>query len=129
MKIRELRLSDKHDIDRIHRQFFHRNEAPEFFKSDYKCPFGIVGDDDRIILAGGIKLLAEIVLVTDKSQPVKTRYEALLQAMGSSIHIGKDLGFSEMFAFVNNDDKYTRILERHGFSLMEAKTLRLNIGE
>lgn len=130
MKIRELNRNDLFQVDRLHTKFFPELEYPDFLGPDYKCPFVVTDDENRIITAGGIKLLPEIVLVTDKSVSVKVRYDALLQALGSAIHIGKDMKVPELFTLVFDDDNYVRILQRRGFKLMrDTAILTLNLGE
>lgn len=129
MKIRVLRESDKSDVNRIYNEFYMFNEYPNFFSREYLQPFAITDDNDKVIIAGGIKYLPEIVLVTDKSIPVRTRYEALLQAMGSAVTIAADIGHKKIYAFVNNDEKYVEILKKHHFQLIDAKLLVLNLGE
>lgn len=134
MIIRPPRLLDKQEIDRIYNEFYSNNEYPNFFESPgenkFQCSFVITEDNsDKIILAGGIKTIAEAVVVTDKNLPTKTRLDGLLQALGSSIFIAQGMKFRQVHAFVNNDDKYAKMLQRFGFKLIDAKLLILNFGE
>ena len=130
MKIRELHYRDKKEIDRIYNEFFDNNEYPDFFNSRiFPCPFVVTDDDEKIILAGGVKLIAEAVVVSDQSLSKRARFDALFQALGSSIFIAQGMEHHQVHAFVNNDEKYVRTLQRFGFKLIDAKLLVLDFGE
>jgi len=134
MEIREPRFSDKKEIDKIYNEFYSNNEYPDFFStkghSKFQCSFVVTDDDsNKIILAGGIKTIAEAVVVTDKNLSPKVRLDALLQALGSTIFIAQGMKYRQIHAFVSNDDKYVRILQKFGFELIDAKLLVLNFGE
>lgn len=129
MKIREYRESDKADVNRLYHEYYMLNEYPSYLNGKYKSPFAITNDEDRIILAGGVKNLVEVCLTTDKSLPVKTRLDALLQALGSSIFIASEMGHKEMYAFITHDETYVKTLQRYGFKLIDAKLLVLNFGD
>jgi hypothetical protein len=127
MIIRVPHLSDKQEIDRLYTKFFSKNEYPDFLNS-FQCSF-VVADGHGIILAGGVKLIAEAVVVTDQERPVRVRQEALIQALGSSIFIAEGMKFRQIHAFVNNDEEYARHLQKFGFKLIDAKLLMLDFGE
>lgn len=128
MNIRTATWSDQPKIDELHKKYFNHLQYPQFLNKDkFKCPF-VVHEDDKIILAGGVQTLAEAVVVTDQSLPVRVRQEALLQAMGSTVHIALALGFKEVYAFVANDEHYVKHLQKFGFKLMDAKLLVLDLG-
>lgn len=131
MKIRETRRSDKEIIDKIYTDFYSKNEYPEFFNEDgkFQCPFVVTDDNDRIIVAGGVKTIVEAVFVTDKNIPPLVRLDALFQGLGSVIFIAKGMKYQQIHAFVNNDESYTKILQKYGFKLIDAKLLVLDIGE
>lgn len=134
MIIREPRYLDKQEIDRIYNEFYSNNEYPDFFTAKehnkFQCSFVVTDDDsDKIIVAGGVKTIAEAVVITDKNQPVRIRQEALLQALGSTIFIAQGMRYQQIHAFVNNDKKYAQHLHKFGFKPIDAKLLILNFGE
>ena len=134
MTIREPQWLDKSEIDRIYNQYYSNNEYPDFFTAKehnkFQCSFVVTDDDsDKIILAGGVKTIAEAVVVTDKSLPTRVRLDGLLQALGSTIFISQGMKYRQMHVFVNNDEKYVKVLQRFGFKLMDAKLLILDFGE
>ena len=126
--IREAQLIDKPWIDENYKKFFSNNEYPDFFNDGFLSPF-VVTDSSDIIVAGGIRPLIEVVVVTNKDKYVRTRLNALLQALGSSIAIARDMGHKQLHVFVHNDDEYVKILQKFNFQLIDAKLLVLNLGE
>lgn len=133
MNVRPLRLVDKKEVDKIYDDYYSDNEYPDFFKTEgpdrFHCTFAVEDDSGKIIVAGGIKTIAEAVVVTDKSLPPTIRLDALLQALGSSIFIAQGMKYQQIHAFVNHDDKYVNTLQKFGFKLIDAKLLILNFGE
>jgi len=130
MIIRPVRPVDDFEINRIYNKWFSDNEYPNFSNPQYQCSFVVTNDDsDKIIVAGGVKTIAEAVVVTDKSLPVKTRLDALLQALGSSIFIAQGMKQKQIHAFVNHDDRYVSILRKFGFKEIDAKLLVLDFGD
>lgn len=129
MIIREARLTDKPWIDKNYEKFFINNEYPDFFSRQYSCPFTITNDSEDIILVGGVRMLAEAVIITDKEKHTSIRYDALLQALGSAISIVREMGHKQFYAFVNNDDQYVKHLQKFNFRLIDAKSLVLDLGD
>lgn len=131
MIIREPHYSDKSEIDRIYKEFFDGNEYPDFFNKDmFPCPFVVTNEEDtKVLLAGGVKLIAEAVVVSDQSLSKRVRFDALLQALGSTIFITQGMKHHQVHVFVNNDEKYVKTLQRFGFKLIDAKLLVLDFGE
>lgn len=122
MKIRAVRLADIDEVQRIYNESFKSNEYPE-------CSFVVTDDDEKIIVAGGVKMLAELTVVSDQKQSVRIRQEALLQALGSAIIITKDMGHNQLHAFVNGNPEFAVHLQRYGFRPIDAKLLVLDFGE
>jgi len=129
MIIRGAELADKPWVDKNYNRFFPGNEYPDFFNGEYSSPFTIIDDTNNIVLVGGVKMLAEAVIITDISKPVGTRYDALLQALGSSISIVREMGHKQFYVFVNNDEQYIKHLQKFNFRLIDAKLLVLDLGD
>ena len=129
MNIRGMLKSDRPIVEEFYNKYFSQNEYPDFLnQSIFSCPF-VVYEEENVILAGGIKVIAEAVVVTDQSKSVRMREGALFQALGSVIHIARDMGHKQIHAFVNNDEQYVKHLQKFGFRLIDAKLLVLDIGE
>ena len=77
MNLRELRISDLDSLKQIHREYFADEfDFPDFF-SQFMASFVVVDDDRQIISAGGIRTIAESVIITNKDKNVRSRVEAL----------------------------------------------------
>jgi hypothetical protein len=107
------------DVKSIHDGSF---EIP----NDLVNPFQVMSEDNRIITAGGIKLIPEIVLITDKQSPVLDRKLALNVALDYMLHDAKELGFSNLHVFVN-DQVWKHRLLRTGFKLATGDCLILGV--
>jgi hypothetical protein len=133
MKIRDIRWADKPDIDRIYREFYSNNEYPTFLsdKPDqrFPCSFIVEDEDEKVIVAGGVKTIAEAVFLTDKNFSPRVRLDALLHGLGSSIFIAQGMKHRQIHAFVNNDERYVSVLKKFGFKEIDAKLLVLDFGE
>ena|SRR5258706_11547289 len=131
MVIRKPEYLDKREIDKIYNEFFSNNEYPDFFNKEiFPCPFVVTDDNnEKVILAGGVKQVAEVVVVSDQNLSKRTRFDALLQALGSSIFITQGMQHHQIHVFVNNDEKYVKTLQKFGFKLIDAKLLVLDFGE
>ena len=125
--------TDKAEIDRIYQNWYSNNEYPPFWdKSDssrFHCSFTVKKENQEIVVAGGVKLIAEVVFITNKDLPVKTRFDGLLQALGSSIVIAQGMKYGQLHAFVNNDEQYVKHMKKFGFKNLEAEVLMLDFGE
>ena len=130
MRIRAPYFSDKPEIDRIYKEFFSLNEYPDFFdRTKFPCPFVVTNDDDAVVVAGGVKNIAEVIVVSNQNFSPRVRLDALLQSLGSAVLIAKEMKHRQLHVFVNHDPKYVGILQRFGFKLLDAELLVLDLGE
>lgn len=130
MIIRPLFETDKDEVDRIYNKHFIHLEKPNFYNKDvFPCPFIVASSGNRVIVAGGVKTIAEVVVVSDRDFSIKHRLDALIQALGSTITIAKDMKYRQIHVFVSHDDSYVSVLQKFGFKLLDAKVLTLDIGE
>ena len=128
MIIREPDANDKKAIDELYKKYFSHNEYPDFYNKDaFPQPFVITDTDEKIIVAGGVKKIVEVVVVSDQSQSPRVRLEALLQCLGSSIYIAQEMKQNQLHVF-SNDEKYIKVLQKFGFKLMDVKLLILDLG-
>lgn len=115
---------DVEKIRELHNSYFWEEfDFPDFL--NYLCAF-IVEDEKGIILAGGIRDIAECMAVTDQSRAPKDRAKALYQLMNASVFTAKQLGYEQLFAWSQNP-KYTRRLLRNGFRLPQGQSLILDL--
>jgi hypothetical protein len=130
MIIREPKPEDKEEIDSIYNAFFDHLEYPDFFNRDiFPCPFVVTDDEGKIILAGGVKQIAEVVVLSDQDLGKRTRFDALLQALGSTIFIAQGMKHHQIYVFVQGNEKYVKTLQKFDFKPLDAKVLVLDFGD
>lgn len=126
MKIRALVPSDIEEIRKIHHEHYtHEFDFPDFLHN-FVCAFVVTDDNEKIISAGGVKLIAESIVVTDKNYSVRDRRTALCYVLDASEFITKHADFKELHAFIQDDDWYNH-LKKIGFLPTRGKPLVLEL--
>lgn len=98
---------------------------PDFVNDQFVSVFQ-VDIKDQIVTAGGIRLIPEIVLVTDKDAPVLNRKLALTEAIDFMVYHAQQLNYSGLHAFVE-DELWARRLQRTGFKTAKGQCLILEV--
>jgi hypothetical protein len=125
--IRALHPSDVDQIKRIHaKHYAHEFEFPDFFKG-FLCAFAVL-DDNKVISVGGVRPIAESIIITNKDESTKTKREALLEVLDFSCYIAKRSGFDQLHAFIQ-DDIWKKQLIKHGFAPCKGQALFLELGK
>lgn len=126
MILRRLNPSDINQLKQIHGKFF----AKEF---DFQDLFGsslsslvITDDDDRIIVGGQVRAIAEATIVTNKDFIAADRRRALYQFLLHCRLTCASKGFDQLHAFVQ-DDKWLEHLKKVGFKETVGKSIVLNV--
>lgn len=114
MNIRALHPADIDELREIHARYYSKEfEFPDFL-NNFLCCFVVVDDKDSIISGGGVRLIAESVLLTDKSRSTRDRRTALLQILDASEYLAKRADFSRLHAVTENED-WKNHLSKIGF--------------
>lgn len=113
MNVRGMKQEDIPKLREIHEKYFSDLEFPDFMNGFY-CGF-IVEDENGVIIGGGLRPAAEILIITDKERDMMSIGRALIEAQKASLYIGHKFGLTELIAFVKDNDAYARHLVRHGF--------------
>jgi hypothetical protein len=114
MKIRQLEPSDMDEINKLHDKFFgHQFEKTDFTKK-FLSSFVITDDDDKMVMGGGVRPIAETIIVTDKDANPHLLGQALLEALRFSLFTCKVNDIEFLHAFVK-DEIYAKHLVKHGF--------------
>lgn len=120
--IRAITKRDLSQIELIHKKFY----GDEFPLSDLHrciCNFAVTDDEtDKIISAGIIRSIAEIVIVTDKDVDIKQRRLALLQMLTAGVQTTRMAGYDQLHAFIQ-DQKWLQHLKRAGFRTTKGEPL------
>jgi hypothetical protein len=123
--IRAITKRDLSQIEAIHNKFY-KDEFPFSDLNRYICNFAVVDDEsDKIITAGVIRSIAEIVIVTDKDVDIHQRRLALLQMLTAGMQTTRMAGYDQLHAFIQ-DQRWLRHLVKCGFRPTVGQSLVIN---
>lgn len=126
--IRPFKEEDIEIIRDIHSRFFENEfDFPDFLKG-FICAFTIVDDDDsnKIIACGGVRTLAESILITNKDFNPRIRRKALLEVLDASCYFAGKTGHNSVHAFIQ-DPEWLHHLKRVGFKDCKGKALYMEV--
>jgi hypothetical protein len=124
LRTRPVMPRDIDKIRKVHERWYPDLEMPDF--DDMFSAFIIEDENNEMIMAGGVQMLAEALLVTDKNKSRIKIGKALVVAQGACLHTCQEFGIKELLALVDNED-YARHLIRHGFVHRDQLVLSLGI--
>ena len=124
-KIRSINANDFRQIEEIHKQFYaDQFTLPDFIKN-YICAF-VIEDEGEILVAGGVRAIAESVIMTNKNTDIKGRREALYNMLTAVAHVTKLAEYDQVHAFIQ-DDKWKHHLINVGFRPTKGQALYLDL--
>jgi N-acetylglutamate synthase-like GNAT family acetyltransferase len=123
MNIRALTEGDMEEITKLHDKYFSTDFEMPDFSHGYIGAFVITNDDGKIVMAGGVRPIAETILVTDKEANPHLLGDALLEALRYSLFTCTRYKIDELFAFVK-DPNYEKHLRKYGFTGREGIALK-----
>src|SRR5690348_10713568 len=94
---RQLLPSDEKELRYLHAQYYY----PEFSYPDFRkfvATFAVCDENDHIVSAGGIRPIAESIIITDKFRPRSERVRALHEILGISIAVCKQQNIDQLHA-------------------------------
>lgn len=125
MIVREFRPEDIRGIHELYTRFYSSYEYHNFI-ADFKFACTVLDNDNNIIAAGGIKPIIELAAICNKDTSVRTRREALLHILQTSIFAAHKFNFSQLHVF-SDDDRWISHLTSADFKLSNNKVLTLDI--
>jgi hypothetical protein len=75
----------------------------------------VLDDCGKIITAGGVRPLAEALIITDKDALRGNRNRAFREMRAALEFVARTKGFNNLYAFVKSDEHWQSILQRVGF--------------
>lgn len=127
-RIRAIKIEDFNQIKTIWEKFFIDQFSFPDFISNFLCAFVIEDSErDEIIIAGGVRTIAESIMMTNKDYlPIKVRREALLDMLTAMTYMAKIAGYDELHAFIQ-EDNWKRHLIKNGFVKTRGDSLVLSL--
>ncbi len=121
MKIRQLEYDDIDALLKIHHRFYTK-DAPPNFNKDFIV---ITDDEDHIITCGGIELMAEAIILTNKQFSPHARTSALLELLRSLMLTCGRNHYDFLHATIADDldETWIRTLGLVGFKPLMGKVL------
>jgi hypothetical protein len=127
MKTRAITADDLYWAMETHRLHYDKEfPFPDIKKFD--SAFTIVTEDDVPVIVGGVKAIAEVIIITDKNFSVKERREALHKTLEASGNLAALSGFNQIHCAIQ-DPVYEKHLLKLGFRPVKGSFLYLNVGE
>lgn len=132
MNIRYLQSTDADQIYNIYHNFFSDMEFPDFY-GNFHAVFVVEnesnnGSHNRIIAIGGLKPIAEAVVLTNQDFSVRDRMEALLHILNGVTYAAEKTKYNQIHAFAWEPEYIRHLTERMGFKcLKENRVLTLDI--
>src|SRR3990167_8568828 len=99
MIIRALQPSDIDKLREIHTKFYETEFLFPNFLEKFIGSF-VVDDNENVISGGGVKSIAESIIITNRDYSPHERKSALLQILQASIFVANRNGFEQLHAFV-----------------------------
>lgn len=125
MNLRALYPRDIEQVKAIHKKFYEKEFNFTEFERRYLGSF-VVLEDEQVILAGGVRSVAEVVIVTDKDCSVRMRKDALIMAHDASKHIAKHTGHDLLHAYIQ-DENWLKQLLKYGFRRPTGQAVILDV--
>jgi len=125
MEIRVLYPSDIEQLKAIHERFY-KNEFdfPDFYDK-FLCAFTVL-ENEHIICSGGVRTIAESVIITNKEFDIASKREALYKMLEASLFTIGKCNYNELHAFIQ-DEKWLRHLLKVGFKSTKGDSLVLSV--
>lgn len=125
--IREMRTSDVDRIREIYNKHFRTEfDFPDFMKG-FLCAYVVEDVVNReIICAGGVRNIAEVVVITNKDLSTRRRRNALFNVLDASTFVAGKFGHDAIHAFCM-DEKWSEQLRTVGFHTPNGHPLMLEL--
>lgn len=114
--VEALTIRDEDEVRKIWEKYYKDDfPFPDFFHH-YLCAFKYTDDEGNIIVAGGVRTIPEVVLVTDKDYPSLKRMRTLRNALDFVRHIAYKNRYEHFHAsYKEGDVTWEKALRRYGF--------------
>lgn len=125
MIIRNIEENDHVDIEKIHKQYQQEFELPNF-NDKFLSTIIVSTDNHEIITVGGVRIILESVIMTDRTFSVRDRREALYHMLQASLFTCGRLNYHELHAFIQ-DETWMKHLLKVGFRPTKGKALVIGL--
>lgn len=124
MNIREIRLSDHKEIEKIHQQYKNEFDLPSLDKFFAACV--VVDEKDEIISVVIAKEIIELITITDKNKSFLKRIGALEMIKDAMKYLLPRAGYDQAHAFIQ-DSRWLSALKKRGFKTCKGEAVYINL--
>lgn len=123
-----LREPSKTDLDRIREihEKYYKNEFP-FPNLDHFMSFLVAYEGSKIIAAGGVRSIAELIVITDQDTPIFSRKRNLTDLLWHSKTVASAFGYSHLYSH-SEGAEWIKAQKLIGFKQFKAVPLVLKTG-
>jgi len=129
MDIRAYRIEDIEPAKAIFDKFYSSDDYGRLnfpdFSQNYLCAFTVTDNKGQIITTGGVRVIPEVTLITDKDRSVRERVAALRQVLSVAGFITRDAKFDWLHA-VTDDPIWANQMKDAGF-ISRGQDLEINV--
>lgn len=126
MNIRVINVDDINQLRNIHFRYYKDEfEFPNFF-DNFLSSFVVTDRNGKIITGGGVRTIAESIIITNKDWIIDERRKALYEMLTASAFTASSREYKQLHAFVQ-DEKWLKHLKRVGFRETKGQSLILNL--
>lgn len=126
MNIRPFQGSDVNQLKKIH-EMYYKNE----FSLDDFCQkfvdFFVIEDDGIIVSAGGVRTIAESVIVTNKAISNRIKRAALYQMLEAQLFSCKNNNFKQLHAFIQDEKWKQHLITKAGFKECKGDAIFIGV--
>lgn len=126
LTVKPITADDIEQLRKIHEKHYSQEfDFPDFTTGFYGA-FVITNGKGEIVTGGGVKPIAETILVTNKDFGIKERNEALLNVLNVSEFLCRKFGHEQLHVFIQNEKYRNLLMKRVGFKPTKGQALVLN---
>jgi hypothetical protein len=123
--IRNLQITDLEQLQDIHKKHYINEFAFPNFQNNFMSLFTVIDREGQIISAGGVRAIAESVIITDLDATPRQRRKALLEILQASVVSCRSNGFDQLHAFVKGKN-WEKVLNKYEFKPCSGTALYRN---
>ena len=125
MIIRNFQDSDLEQLKIIHERYYKEEFSLGEFQQNFLGLFSAI-ENDKLICVGGVRTIAESIMVTDKSFSVRQRRDVLLKMLQTQSFITGRSGYNQLHAFVQNESWENQLIS-YGFKPCKGNALFIGV--
>lgn len=126
MIIRPFQGSDINQLKKIHESYYQHEFSLDDFCQKF-IEFYVIEDGGLIIAAGGVRSIAESVIMTNKLVSNRIKRAALYQMLEVQLFTSRAHNFKQLHAFIQDDKWKEHLINRAGFKDCKGDAIFISV--